>query len=249
MADSYISNALLKVAMGVPGFRALVRDGGLFEVGDEYQRSEILEKAHDEWLREGGVHTEKEKLESAFKKLIVGDRFFRRISDDSYGIYEFLGEVEITDPIPGAEDGHADDDTLAPRLDGSLLGEGEHEAYAWYLPRYASGSPEEWPIKIGVSSEGVKARLKGQATVFPEQPIICFRVAFAARKDAVLVEKLLHRALESKLISDSPGTEWFQTNPDRILETFKTIAPIFGVELEEPYSPSLVSSGEESVVQ
>jgi len=221
MQDDYtISPALLGRDLGTQGLKIILRDADLFQVGEELKRSDVISKVNAEWERKDGKSTQGKKVASAFKKIVRDGLFFTPISDDTHGIYEFIGGT-----VPASDDEPEEDveevaTGLACQYLGEAIGEGDYAVYAWYLPQYARNNGETWPIKIGKTASSIEGRIRQQATVLPEQPVICFQAWFPKQSDADWWEGTLHRAFSSRQVIDSPGTEWFRTTPNEIEQRF-----------------------------
>src|SRR5690625_2118358 len=116
------------------------------------------------------------------------------------------------------------DDTPSPN---SIYGCGDSAVYLYYYETYKKLSllqnGQTWPCKIGKTDRNPFIRILSQiSTALPELRTTEFIIE---TDKASLLEKTLHSILKlkGKQIEDSPGTEWFDTNPDEIIKLIKYI--------------------------
>ncbi len=101
------------------------------------------------------------------------------------------------------------------------IGSGDEFVYVYYAPAYRELATlkrlEVWPCKIGRTIASITDRIydQGIKTAFPEDPIIGLVIRTT---DSMTLESTIHDALEACDcdIEDCPGTEWFNTSPERI---------------------------------
>lgn len=212
--------------------RALCRIPGTFEIGQVYKRDEIVSTLLSSFVRAGGLRsTTNQKVSQVFKGWVRrSDEPFERIRD-ALGMYRFLGYGDQSDysaSSPVEEDperGTSDPNAWSPELE---YGTGSYEVYAWYLPRYRGGPGARWPIKIGrAGTDGLSRRLQDFWENLPELPCYLLRFACADDAEARERERLLHYYFKSRgqKVEDSPGSEWFLTNPEEIKQAIGFIAP------------------------
>ena len=109
------------------------------------------------------------------------------------------------------------------------FGIGENSIYFYYFPSYKilanNLGKESWPCKIGRTDRDPLLRILSQSsTALPENPIIEFIVKI---DKAGTLESAIHNilTLRNKKTNNSPGTEWFETNPEEVIEIIKFINP------------------------
>jgi hypothetical protein len=110
-----------------------------------------------------------------------------------------------------------------------ILGTGISAVYLYYLPLYRIKALSEnevvWPCKIGRTDRDPLQRVLSQAsTALPEKP----HISLIVKTDvASHLEAALHGILtvRNRRIDSAPGTEWFLTSPDEVLEIVKFILP------------------------
>ena len=212
--------------------RALCRIPGTFEVGQVYKRDEIASTLLSSFVRAGGLRSAtKHKVFQVFKGWARrSDEPFERIRD-GFGMYRFLGYSDQSGysaqlPVEENREGRiSDPNAWSPELE---YGNGPYEVYAWCLPRYRGGLGARWPIKIGrAGTDGLSRRLQDFWENLPERPCYLIRFACADDAEARERERLLHHYFKSRAqkIEDSPGSEWFLTNPEEIKQAIGFIAP------------------------
>ena len=84
---------------------------------------------------------------------------------------------------------------------------------------------DTWPCKIGKTDQDPLARILGQSsTALPEKPQVAFIIKTS---NSYLLESMLHSILKmrGKQVEGLPGLEWFNTNPDEVLEIVSYINP------------------------
>jgi Meiotically up-regulated gene 113 len=109
------------------------------------------------------------------------------------------------------------------------LGSGSGAIYLYYLPTYKElallRNERFWACKIGRTDRDPAGRIWTQlATALPERPII----ALVYRTDFPLEwERILHSVLTVRGVrmQSSPGSEWFVTSPDVVLELLRSLDP------------------------
>jgi hypothetical protein len=110
-----------------------------------------------------------------------------------------------------------------------IIGMGDSTVYLYYLPIYrimAENNGESvWPCKIGRTDRDPLERILAQAgTALPEKPHLALIVK---TKHPSYMENALHSVLKlrGKHIKQLPGSEWFLTSPDEVLELVKFFDP------------------------
>lgn len=118
------------------------------------------------------------------------------------------------------------------------LGDGSFRVYAWCHKNDAKDDDARWPIKVGHAGKGgLRSRLdRSQMKEFPRY-LLCIRLQSEA--DAKSLERALHTCLKfrGRRYRESPGTEWFRTSPQELVELVQVINP----NLQEWDSPPVPS--------
>jgi hypothetical protein len=107
------------------------------------------------------------------------------------------------------------------------VGDGETIVYCYYLPAYQElakiNKEEFWPCKIGRTNGDPLIRVLNQvSTSLPEYPNIALKIK---TEDSRSLEHAIHNilTLKKRKISSSPGSEWYLTNPDEVIDIYKRI--------------------------
>ena len=106
-------------------------------------------------------------------------------------------------------------------------GKGEFCVYCYYFATYKmlaqSQGKSRWACKIGRTDRDPLLRILSQSsTALPEIPFIEFVIK---TKNSNLLETAIQSVLQirNQHLKNSPGFEWFETNPDEILEIVRYI--------------------------
>lgn len=109
------------------------------------------------------------------------------------------------------------------------IGSGAGAIYVYYLPMYAQFAKDHgeaiWACKIGRTDRDPIERILSQAaTALPERPVVALvlRTCVPSEWEAALHGIL---TIRGRRVAGSPGTEWFMTSPDEILELAYAIDP------------------------
>lgn len=80
-----------------------------------------------------------------------------------------------------------------------------------------------WKCKIGFSEGVVSERIKEQIKGTSEHPLVPLIIKTDRARE---IEKYIHETLFAlgKHVEDAPGTEWFITNPDEVLDIYSKIS-------------------------
>ncbi len=123
------------------------------------------------------------------------------------------------------EDEDSTGEAVATDSETVIIGDGKSEVYLYYYPSYKAlakleGS-ESFRCKIG-STEDHKKRFSTSQTDVPENRKIAVLFMTDFPSD---LEKILHSALriQGKQLKDTPGREWFLTNPTEVINLYNTI--------------------------
>ncbi|ARF17483.1 GIY-YIG nuclease family protein [Sporosarcina ureae] len=191
--------------------------------GKTIKRDEIVNKVLSYHEANGGLPPEakdfprsvKRALENMSKKGWVENRArgFWDVNKENSPVIKEKEEEEVTqvERIPA----HA------------VYGNGISAVYFYYYDGYKKlallQNKRTWPCKIGRTDSDPIIRILAQAsTALPETPTIEYIVK---TDDASLLETMLHSILKvrGKQIEKSPGSEWFDTNPDEVIEIIEFV--------------------------
>jgi hypothetical protein len=107
-----------------------------------------------------------------------------------------------------------------------IVGDGNQSVYAFYLPTYRAAAEargeDRWPIKIGMTTNNVVARIDSFRTALPEIPTLALRMRV---DNATAMERVIHGilALRGQWLEHAGGSEWFLTNPHEVESIYKFI--------------------------
>lgn len=108
------------------------------------------------------------------------------------------------------------------------VGSGNGCVYVYYFDTYGkiaqSKGESVWLCKIGLSDGEARIRISSQVgTALPEVPILALEIK---TDEPSTLETAIHSVLilRGRWSKSSPGSEWFITNPDEVLEIFEFIS-------------------------
>ena len=191
--------------------------------GRTLKRQQIVDAVRDEHALRGGADASALDLARVIKKGLSMLKDRGLCSNPSTGYWRINSSTAET--IPQASPSSDDDEfSKAPILPIPLrtVGSGCGSVYVYYFPIYKRSAETEgklcWPCKIGRSDRDPILRVLSQSgTALPEKP----EIAILVKSDQpALLESALHSVLKlrSKWRQNSPGSEWFDTNPDEVME-------------------------------
>jgi hypothetical protein len=187
--------------------------------GQTLKRDDIVNKILDYHTTKGGLKPEAQDFPRSVKKALANLQAKGHASNKSYGFWEIhkldSPEVKVSEDEPT----EVSIDDIPTH---EIFGEGKNAVYLYYFNNYKSLSilkgESNWPCKIGRTDRDPLIRILSQSsTALPEKPTIEFIIK---TEDSALLESMIHSILKvrNKYIQDSPGTEWFNTNPKEVLE-------------------------------
>lgn len=107
------------------------------------------------------------------------------------------------------------------------IGQGKDSLYVYYYKMYKDRAEQNnltiYECKIGQTTTDAQGRVLDQfGTAYPEYPIIALVIKC---KSGRLMESFIHFVLDNKNrhIKDSPGSEWYLTNPDEVEQIYNNI--------------------------
>jgi hypothetical protein len=187
------------------------------------KREDIVNKILDYHISNGGLPPEAQDFPRSVKKALSNLQEKGDANNRSYGFWEINKQDAPKIEIEQIEEIVKIDDIPTH----TIYGKGDYAVYLYYFPNYKKfaeiGNETNWPCKIGRTDRDPLIRVLSQAsTALPEKPLIEFIVK---TNNSTLLETLIHSALNlrGKSIPNSPGNEWFNTNPDEVLEIIKFV--------------------------
>ncbi|MDE0644661.1 MAG: GIY-YIG nuclease family protein [Gammaproteobacteria bacterium] len=173
------------------------------------RRNDIVEPVIAEWKKRGGLDPNEDRYETirkATQQLKARHLAYNNMGSPMWQIY--------SSPYSPIE--HSDQ-TAIDR--GGC-------AYAYWYPMYEKhakdNQEENWRIKIGFTADDVAVRVRDQlGTSTPEMP----EIITLSTDHGQAWERVLHGCLDlvGRRIEDTPGSEWYKTNPDELREIMEFI--------------------------
>ncbi|MCC4341066.1 GIY-YIG nuclease family protein [Limosilactobacillus reuteri] len=192
--------------------------------GKRFKRQDAIDKIRD-FHRKNGGKLQKVSYVSTFKRSC--EKLKPYIKNLSYGIWQlnfrkkYIESVEKVEPKRRVEK----DNTLHTAQE--TIGTGKEAIYVYYYKTYKKyallKNKNTWPCKIGKTRNNVSERILSQlGTAYPEYPIIGLEIRCSS---ATKLEKAIHSILKykNKAISNSPGKEWYNTNPSEIQHIYSIL--------------------------
>jgi hypothetical protein len=192
--------------------------------GKKLKRDEIVNKVLDFHITNGGLAPEAQDFSRSVKKALSNMSEKGWASNLSYGYWK----IHKTDsPINKEKESEEDEIVIEDIPTHAIYGKGKYAVYCYYFQNYRKLSEMKgmitWPCKIGRTDRDPLIRILSQAsTALPEKPTIEFIIK---TEDSSLLELMIHSVfkLKGKHIKDSPGSEWFDTNPEEVLELINMV--------------------------
>lgn len=193
--------------------------------GRTLKRDDIVKLILDFHINSGGLRPEAQDFPRSVKKALSRMQERGEAINKTYGFWV----IQKTD-APLKESVAIEEVVEVVNVSShAVYGEGDYAVYCYYFPAYRELSKSQgkntWPCKIGRTDRDPLLRVLSQsATALPEPPYIEFVIK---TNNSSVVEAVIHAALHlrGRYMDDSPGTEWFDTTPDEILEILRFINP------------------------
>jgi hypothetical protein len=191
--------------------------------GKTLKRDEIVNRVLDFHITNGGLPHGAQDFSRSVKKALSKMSKKGWASNRSIGYWD-INKKDSPVIIEEATDDEIEINNVPTH---SIYGKGQFAIYLFYFQSYRNYSElkgeKYWKCKIGRTDGDPLTRILSQSsTALPEKPIIEFIIK---TEDASLLESMIHSVLtlRGKHIEDSPGAEWFYTNPDEVLEIIKYV--------------------------
>ena len=164
-------------------------------------------------------------------KYVIGERARKIFEKDrklfidvGYAFYKYIAPIDGDSAHQLQQE--ANSDTPSDDLEAEqTYGNGEYTVYAWSLPMYRKHPNSEgyYSIKIGMTGKRPEERFQAFKSDLPESPVLL--IAFRCSNDtkARELEKFFHKAFTTWKTDNTPGQEWFLTNPERIVEAYERL--------------------------
>jgi hypothetical protein len=204
----------------------------LFNEKDRWLRADLARAMVDKHLASGGVMGTQPPDAIAKKVLSSLKDEGRVVQTGAKGLWakaDLTQVLERKDPTPEeiAEDEEVEDiaETNSRTIE---IGSGSEAVYLYYGPSDKELADLKgkavWECKIGLTTAlPVQSRIfsQGVKTAFSKMPVIALVIK---TDNAVCLERAIHSALRMVEADapDSPGTEWFITNPQRIIDWYES---------------------------
>jgi len=217
---------------GIPlspnGISALILE--LFS-GKTVERQEIVDLVLRTHIERGGAKPRSADFPRSVKKALANLKKSGIASNPAFGFWQIQGSEPMDDDDDeGGDENHIEPASSPEDLESEelvsaadiVLGKGRSAMYVYYYPAYRDAARQklqfEWPCKIGRTDRDPLNRVISQAaTALPEYP----HMGIILWTDSPSKwESLLHNILRirGKTISQAPGSEWFMTSIDEIIE-------------------------------
>ncbi|EJG0913585.1 TPA: GIY-YIG nuclease family protein [Vibrio parahaemolyticus] len=190
--------------------------------GKTVARNDIVTAVVDMHVKLGGKSANAQDVPRTVKKALENLRKEEIAANPSTGYWSISGaSIDEIDEISEELDLPHQSQEESVNLNASkVLGEGASSVYLYYYPAYKKlaelSRSEYWECKIGMSDRDAVLRIMSQAgTALPETPVLDLLIKTDTPR---ILESTLHGllTLKHRKLPNSPGTEWFLTNPTEI---------------------------------
>lgn len=204
----------------------------LFNETPQWYRADLAKAMVDRHLASGGVKGT-QPPDAIAKKVLSSLKDEGRVTQTGVkGLWAKADltkgpEREVQTPEEVAEDEELED--IVENSSGTIeIGSGSEAVYLYYSPNDKDlavlKGKAVWECKIGFTTTlPVQSRIlsQGVKTAFSKMPVIALVIKTG---NAVCLERAIHSALRMVEADapDSPGTEWFITNPQRIIDWYES---------------------------
>jgi len=212
--------------------------------GKLVERSVISKEVMDAHLARGGKKPRARNLDDSVKRALAKLKSHGLVENPSPGYWRIDPGATAHEPplmpqttdalsSPSCEEssntGNLGGESLPDPVADLVIGSGDGAVYLYYLPTYRilaeKNGENVWPCKIGRTERDPLVRVLSQAsTALPETPHVALivRTQFPVAWESALHGVLTLRGLK---IEQSPGSEWFLTSPDEVIELASLFDP------------------------
>lgn len=200
--------------------------------GQTAKRDAIAARVRETHLARGGLDSSAADYLRSVKKALAELKKRGLADNPAYGTWRIShGEQQSeadTDPETATLDQRetAEDATITADFE---LGTGASAVYLYYYENYKQRALAEgrstWPCKVGRTDRDPLGRVLAQAaTALPEYPHL--GLIFMTDTPGVW-ETAIHSVLRlrGRALDEAPGTEWFETTPEELIEILNWICP------------------------
>ncbi len=215
---------------GIP-LSASIAEGLILEIfAGQTKAKQIIVKAVVKTHKDrGGEDSKAKDVNDMMKKTLANLKKKELATNPRNGYWSVSGDVDSE--LNGDESVEKEADNLEVvetpnNIEADkTLGEGNSSVYVYYYPAYQKlaemNKDKLWECKVGMSERDPINRVLSQTgTALPERPTLALLIK---TNDAKGLESTLHHFLtiNNKKLPDSPGSEWFKTNPSEIEELYE----------------------------
>lgn len=195
--------------------------------GKTIKRDIIINQVNNYHVQNGGYKAEAQDLTGSVKKALTRLKNKGKVLNNAKnGYWTVLPTTEFA-ISPDEKEKTLIDIDIEKLPTHKTYGTGTGSVYLYYFSNYKkfaeSTGVEFWRCKIGMADKDPLLRAISQAsTALPEKPTI----EFIIRTDQPsALEKSIHNILHlrNRFCNDTTGIEWFNTNPDEVIEIVRFI--------------------------
>lgn len=192
------------------------------------KRQLIVEKVLEFHISNGGSAPESKNFTNSVKKALKNLEKKDHAKNISFGNWRIqFNNKPVIDEDENEDEVEAADEVINNLKNHRTFGVGSFAIYCYYFNSYKElanlEGKDSWPCKIGRTDRDPLIRVLSQAsTALPEEPTIDFVVR---TNNSSVLETAIHSALKlrGKHIKESPGSEWFITSPEEVIDLIKGI--------------------------
>lgn len=195
--------------------------------GTTVRRARIITAVEMKHLERGGIRS-KANLTSSVKKALTNLKVKGQAGSAMKGYWQIGKQPDFILPQACVEEEVAPNTQDGNDIETDYeIGEGSESVYVYYLPVFKDQALQKgetsWACKIGRTDHDPLTRILAQAsTALPEHPhvSVIFHTDNSRNWEVALHSILRVRGLH---LNNSPGTEWFKTSPEEIVELISLI--------------------------
>lgn len=200
--------------------------------GQSVERKKIVESVLKAHRSRGGAEPNAADFPRSVKQALGNLNRAGKATKGAKGWWSINSEEDVVNPVlpMSNESDKAVGEPPEPEPPADhVFGTGTSSVYVYYYDNYRKNALlsnlDRWPCKVGRTDTDPLYRVISQAaTALPELPhiAIILRTSNASRWESAIHLHLTERGLVKK---DAPGSEWFNTSPEEILNIIRSINP------------------------